>query len=116
MQSYMENPSTQTHFDVSKQIDEIIMEEQYLYNLKKNIENSPEINESVLSGLGDYIEEPYTLVEAYFKGQHLERLVRHQIESYNNFINYQIQKTIQMFNPVSVKSENDYVEIIKEML
>ena len=116
MQSYMENPSTQTHFDVSKQIDEIIMEEQYLYNLKKNIENSPEINESVLSGLGDYIEEPYTIIQSYFKGQHLERLVRHQIESYNNFTNYQIQKTIQMFNPVSVKSENDYIEEFDDYL
>ena len=35
MQSYMENPSTQTHFDVSKQIEQVIMEETYLNNLKK---------------------------------------------------------------------------------
>jgi DNA-directed RNA polymerase II subunit RPB2 len=64
----------------------------------------------VLAHLDDYIEEPYTMIESYFRGQHLERLVRHQIESYNHFINYQIQRTIQMFNPVTIRSENDYVE------
>ena len=65
----------------------------------------------VLDHLGDYIEEPFTILESYFHGQHLDRLVRHQIESYNHFINYQMQKTIQMFNPVVVRSENDYVEL-----
>jgi len=64
----------------------------------------------VLSHLGEYIEEPYHLIESYFQGKHLERLVRHQIESYNHFINYQIQRTINMFNPVVIRSENDYVE------
>jgi DNA-directed RNA polymerase II subunit RPB2 len=66
-------------------------------------------NTSVLSHLGEYIEEPYTIIESYFGTQHLERLVRHQIESYNHFINFQLQKTIQMFNPVVIHSENDYV-------
>jgi DNA-directed RNA polymerase beta subunit/intein/homing endonuclease len=65
----------------------------------------------VLDHLGDYIDEPFTILESYFHGQHLDRLVRHQIESYNHFINYQMQKTIQMFNPVVVRSENDYVEL-----
>ena len=64
----------------------------------------------VLAHLGDYSEEPYTLIESYFHGQHLERLVRHQIESYNHFINYQIQRTIQMFNPINIHSDNDFVE------
>ena len=59
--------------------------------------------------MGDYIEEPFKLIESYFDGQHLERLVRHQTESYNHFVNYQIQQTIQMFNPVEICSENDYV-------
>ena len=67
--------------------------------------------EGVLEHLGDYVEEPFTILESYFQGQHLERLVRHQIESYNHFINYQMQKTIQMFNPVLIRSENDYVEL-----
>ena len=62
-----------------------------------------------ISHLGDYVEEPHVLIDSYFRGQHLDRLVRHQIESYNNFINFQISRTIQMFNPVSIKSENDFV-------
>ena len=74
---------------------------------KKVISN---IEENILSHLGKYIEEPFSIIESYFRGQHLERLVRHQIESYNHFINYQIQRTIQMFNSVNVHSENDYVQ------
>jgi DNA-directed RNA polymerase beta subunit len=61
-----------------------------------DIENSP------------YIEDPWTIIESYFRNQHLDRLVRHQLESYNNFVGYQIIKTIEMFNPVHIKSENDY--------
>jgi len=55
-----------------------------------------------------YIETPWTIINSYFKGQHLERLVRHQLESYNNFVSYQIIKTIEMFNPVRVVSEQDF--------
>ena len=79
----------------------------------KPVEDIPEIDEiekNVLSHLGNYSEEPFEIIESYFRGQHLERLVRHQIESYNHFVNYQIQRTIQMFNPVNVHSENDYVQ------
>ena len=57
-----------------------------------------------------YIEDPWTIIESYFKDQHLDRLVRHQLESYNNFVCYQIIKTIEMFNPVNIKSEEDYDE------
>ena len=64
----------------------------------------------ILAHLGNYVEEPYQIIESYFEGQHLERLVRHQIESYNHFTSYQIQRTIQMFNPVIIRSENDFVE------
>jgi len=54
-----------------------------------------------------YIETPWTVIESYFKDQHLERLVRHQLESYNNFVSHQIIKTIEMFNPVHIASEQD---------
>jgi len=64
---------------------------------------------ALLEHLGEYIEEPFHIIESYFEGQHLERLVRHQIESYNHFVNYQIQRTIQMFNPVVIRSENDFI-------
>jgi DNA-directed RNA polymerase II subunit RPB2 len=67
----------------------------------KNIENhkKKEIPET---------EVPWKIIESYFKGQHLERLVRHQLESYNNFVGYQIIKTIEMFNPVRIVSDQDY--------
>ena len=68
------------------------------YNIEKNME---QIN---------YIEEPWTTIESYFKNCHLQQLVRHQLESYNDFVNFQIIKTIDMFNPVIIKSENDYDE------
>ena len=68
-----------------------------------------EVEKRILSHIGDYIEEPFSIIESYFAGKHLECLVRHQIESYNHFINYQIQRTIQMFNPVKIHSENDYI-------
>jgi len=55
-----------------------------------------------------YIETPWSIIESYFKGQHLQRLVRHQLESYNNFVGYQINKTIEMFNPVHIASEQDF--------
>ena len=45
-----------------------------------------DIKDNVLSNLNNYIEEPFEIIESYFRGQHLERLVRHQIESYNHFI------------------------------
>jgi DNA-directed RNA polymerase II subunit RPB2 len=61
-----------------------------------------------------YIEEPWTLIESYFKGKHLKQLVRHQIESYNDFVTYQIPKTIKMFNPVHICSEQDYVKSVEK--
>jgi DNA-directed RNA polymerase beta subunit len=53
-------------------------------------------------------ETPWSIIESYFKGQHLERLVRHQLESYNDFVGQQLVKTIEMFNPVRIASEQDY--------
>ena len=36
-------------------------------------------------------EMPWNIIESYFKGHYLEQLVRHQLESYNMFVNYQIK-------------------------
>ena len=58
-------------------------------------------------------ENIWMLIESYFKDKHLENLVRHQLESYNNFVNYQIMKTIEMFNPVYIVSPQDYDEKTK---
>ena len=57
---------------------------------------------------GSYTEAPWDIISSYFKGDHLGRLVRHQVESYNLFVNRQIQQTIDMFNPVHIVSEQDY--------
>jgi DNA-directed RNA polymerase II subunit RPB2 len=74
-----------------------------------NSENNNNINNDVFDIENDqYIEKPWDVIGSYFKGQHLERLVRHQLESYNNFVGYQIIKTIEMFNPVHIASEQDY--------
>ena len=71
-------------------------------NLNKNMSNTNKMEKK--------IEDPWSIIESYFKNCHLEQLVRHQLESYNDFVNFQIIKTIEMFNPVIVKSENDYDE------
>jgi DNA-directed RNA polymerase II subunit RPB2 len=55
-----------------------------------------------------FIEQPWSIIQSYFKDKHLERLVRHQLESYNNFVNHQLVKTIEMFNPVKIASDLDY--------
>ena len=91
--------------DSSKTIQAIIEAE-----VKRSTDDNTAASDTgVLAHLGEYIEEPYAVIESYFEGKHLERLVRHQLESYNNFINNQIQKTIEMFNPVVIHSENDFV-------
>ena len=61
-----------------------------------------------------YIETPFNIIESYFKGQQLERFVRHQLESYNNFVSHQLSKTIEMFNPVHIASEQDYDQASKK--
>ena len=72
---------------------------------KSDILNNAKFNETK--------ENIWMIIESYFKDKHLENLVRHQLESYNNFVNYQIIKTIEMFNPVYIVSENDYDEKTK---
>jgi DNA-directed RNA polymerase II subunit RPB2 len=70
--------------------------------------NSKGLDLNSKSYVDPYIETPWSIIDSYFRDQHLERLVRHQLESYNNFVGYQIIKTIEMFNPVHIRSENDY--------
>ena len=76
--------------------------------MSKQVINGYDSNGNFVIENNQYIEEPWTVIESYFKDQHLDRLVRHQLESYNNFVGYQIIKTIEMFNPVHIKSEEDY--------
>jgi DNA-directed RNA polymerase II subunit RPB2 len=55
----------------------------------------------------NYIEEPHIIIDSCFRGRHLKRLVEHQVESYNDFIQFQVPRTISMFNPVHICSEHD---------
>jgi len=68
-------------------------------------DSESKINENIFAS--EYIETPWDIIQSYFKGEHLERLVRHQIESYNHFIECQLMKTVEMFNPINIKSEQD---------
>jgi DNA-directed RNA polymerase beta subunit len=84
-------------------------------NYKEKMNSSNTKNDEVFDiENNQYIEEPWTIIESYFKGQHLERFVRHQLESYNNFVGYQIIKTIEMFNPVHIASDQDFDPISKK--
>jgi DNA-directed RNA polymerase beta subunit len=91
-------------------MDNIDTLQSYTNNNKMNTQiiNDYDSNGNFAIENNKYIEDPWTIIESYFKNQHLDRLVRHQLESYNNFVGYQIIKTIEMFNPVHIKSEEDY--------
>jgi len=52
----------------------------------------------------------WKIIESYFKDKYLNRLVRHQIESYNYFVEKQLFDTIKMFNPVKIHSEKEKEE------
>ena len=52
----------------------------------------------------------WKVIESYFKNKHLDQLVKHQLESYNDFTENQMKKTIDMFNPLVIKSPQDYIK------
>ena len=54
------------------------------------------------------MKDLWTIIKTYFEFNHLHKLVQHQLDSYNHFINYQMFNTIQMFNPVIIHSEKDF--------
>ncbi len=56
----------------------------------------------------------WKVIETYFGNKHLLQLVRHQIESFDDFIQNQIKKTIQMFNPLVIRSVQDYMKEFKK--
>ena len=91
--------------EIAQEIEKIIQMEKTVQScIDENISKLTAEETKLLDHLGSYTEEPFDIIETYFDGKHLDRLVRHQIESYNHFVNYQIQRTIQMFNPVTIHS------------
>jgi len=105
---YVEQPSMeQVVMNMPKEHDTQCVQD-LLDEMIHREELKPDTVPDVLSHLGDYIEEPKQILQSYFGSQHLERLVRHQLESYNHFITCQIMKTIEMFNPLVIHSEDDF--------
>jgi len=102
-------PKKVPKLDTTKQLEEIIMSEiKVEEEIKKMMDNNMKNPDNeVLAHLGQYMEEPFKIIESYFNGQHSSCLVRHQLESYNDCIHRQIPQTIQMFNPVWVRSDKD---------
>ena len=82
--------------------------------MSNNIMVKDTVKDYVNNNLGKYIEEPWTILSSYFEGKHLRQLVRHQLESYNHFVSFEIARTINMFNPVHIYSDQDYVESVKK--
>lgn len=95
--------------DTTAQLEQIIMSEMKAdEEIRKMVaENMKNPDNDVLAHLGQYIEEPFKIIESYFNGRHSSCLVRHQLESYNDCIHRQIPQTIQMFNPVMIRSDKD---------
>jgi DNA-directed RNA polymerase II subunit RPB2 len=88
--------------------------ENFAENSSNNVADNVADNDKKSDPLTKYIEEPWNVIHSYFEGKHLKQLVRHQIESYNDFVSYQIQKTVQMFNPVRICSEQDFVKEVNK--
>lgn len=44
----------------------------------------------------------FNAIESYFANRSMRQVVRHQIESYNSFMNERLKQTIEMFNPVKI--------------
>lgn len=87
------------------------MQESYIHtddNPKMEPQSNFNLSEPFDISKEQYIETPWDIIGSYFEGQHLERLVRHQLESYNNFVGFQITRTIDMFNPLTIASDQDF--------
>lgn len=74
------------------------------------------IKENMSTFENDYHDKDYAwdILGSYFRKDYLQMLVRHQIETYDNFINIQLKKTVEMFNPTSIVSEQDYNQKLKK--
>ena len=74
-----------------------------------NNQSNNNLNDELFKDI-DKSEIPWMIIGSYFKNNHLQQLIKHQIESYNNFIELEINKTVEMFNPLVICSENDYIK------
>ena len=63
---------------------------------------------------GENNEWVWDIIQSYYDKGHLLCLVKHQIESYNYFIQHQIKRTINMFNPIHIESEQYFNNELKK--
>lgn len=95
---------------IEKDINQMSIKDVLIREAESHVHTIPTTIRSLFkqfTNIEDY--DAFSIIDAYYDKNPIERLVRHQIESYNYFTNVQIEKTIQMFNPVIMRSENDYV-------
>ncbi len=78
-----------------------------MINIMKIKDNIMDRREEYYNKQG-FTEEPWEVINSYFRHEYLQRLVRNQLESFNDFTKNQLPKTIEMFNPVVIRSENDF--------
>ena len=65
---------------------------------------------------GQYIEEPWEIIQSYFRDRHLDRLVRHQLESYNNFVTQQILKLLKCLTQSVLRQKMILTQLLEDML
>lgn len=97
-------------FDSKTLLEEIMKEE------KEIASHMTEADETVLGHLGKDADGLFSIIESYFKGRHSSMLVRHQLESYNDCVNRQLHQTIDMFNPVMIRSDKDFIAELNQYL
>ena len=82
--------------------------------MSESSSSSEYVRKELEAAIGQYVEEPWDMISSYFENSHLEKLVRHQLESYNDFVYNQLERTIEMFNPVRIASDQDYDRVAKK--
>ena len=97
-------------FDSKTLLEEIMKEE------KEIASQIADPDETVLGHLGKDADGLFSIIESYFKGRHSSMLVRHQLESYNDCVNRQLHQTIDMFNPVMIRSDKDFIAELNQYL
>ena len=99
---------TEPEFNSKKIIEEAKEELESEKQIEKDNAKSYEKSARLLDHVDDYTNKAFNVLSSYFDGKPLERLARHQLESYNNFVNFQMQRTIEMFNPIVIKADSEY--------
>ena len=105
-------------FEIKQIVDDLIsMEKQQKQKIQEEEVGGKEVGgeeggaggEGIFANYPNYVQDSPIITDSYYKLQPLERLVRHQLESYNYFIHFQAHQTIQMFNPLVARIPEDLI-------